>query len=100
MYVVASNNIVCLFTQARSIMLISYLGFNSEDHEVEQAAQTLFETRTDLVKAIFLVKTLAGESVEQFNGKTKAYVALSMPSRLEKCGIPIKRPNQGPSDSG
>jgi hypothetical protein len=80
------------------ISLYSCSGFNSEDPGVEQAAQTLFEIDPDLVQADLGVKTLNGESIEQFKDKIPANVALGIFSCLKKCGIPVETPNQGNSD--
>ena len=82
------------------MLLGCYLGFNSEDPGVEQAAQTLFEIDPELVQADLGVKTLNGETIEQFKNKIPANVALGIFSCLKKCGIPVGTPNQGNSDGG
>ena len=72
------------------MLLDCYSGFNSEDPGVEQAAQTLFEIDPELVQADLGVKTLNGETIEQFKNKVPANVALGIFSCLKKCGIPVE----------
>ncbi|KAI7086443.1 hypothetical protein KC356_g5023 [Hortaea werneckii] len=62
-------------------------GFASTDPGVEQAAQSLFSLDPALVKADLGVKTINGQSIEEFRQHLPANVALGVQECLAKCGL-------------
>ncbi|KAI7481698.1 hypothetical protein KC351_g6200 [Hortaea werneckii] len=62
-------------------------GFGITDPGVEQAAQTLFSLDPALVKPDLGVKTINGQSIEEFRQHLPANVALGVEECLAKCGL-------------
>ncbi|KAI7474551.1 hypothetical protein KC357_g5197 [Hortaea werneckii] len=62
-------------------------GFASTDPGVEQAVQSLFSLGSALVKADLGVKTINGQSIEEFRQHLPANVALGVEECLAKCGL-------------
>ncbi|KAL3417916.1 spherulin-1B precursor [Phlyctema vagabunda] len=62
-------------------------GFASEDPGVQQAAQTFFGLRDDIVKAALGAESIDGRDIDQFKSTIPPNVARGVESCLQRCGI-------------